>query len=264
MRSYVRLDLVRSTEYMPTKILSGEDWRRFWGSWLFRKRFSDELFDDLLLDNVPFNYANFAKCVFRSCKFRNCHIGSRSQFVECVWENCSFSGKYSGFSSGAKFIGCEFHNVDIKSTLMSDVRFSGCKISGRLNNLIFVGKHDEQKRSVILENCDLSEVEFDNVSFVAGIDLSTVKLPKRGIRLFSNEAGSFTEALVRAARELDNANSVPFEVLCQTTRAQELVVVDIPTFKYLFEDAGNGRAAFELLAQTFEITERVGRPDASG
>lgn len=235
-------------------IISRAETERFWGSWLLRKKFNRAEFSKIIFDNVTFKYAKFNDCVWRSCRFKDCCLGDYTEFRGGLWEDCSYTGKYSSMG-GVKFFETEFRNVDIKSALVRGVKFSNCKFSGRLSNLIFSGWGDKHNWSTSFEDCDLSEVELDNVSFVGGIDLSTVKLPKRGTRIFSNIGDDFTNALLRASQQLDGHDATPFKVYAETTKGQKLVVKDIPTFEYLFGDTAKGREVFESLAKTFEITE---------
>jgi hypothetical protein len=236
------------------EVISRAETGRYWGSWLLRKKFNQATFSKIIFDNVTFKYAKFNECVWHSCRFRDCHLGAHTEFRGCLWEDCSYIGKYSSMS-GIEFFETEFKNVEIKSALVHGVRFSNCKFSGRLSNLIFIGKDDKHNWSTSFENCDLSEVELDNVSFVGGIDLSTMKLPKRGIRVFSNIGDEFTNAMLRASLQLEGNDAIPFKVYAETTKGQNLVVADIPTFEYLFRDTTNGRVAFDSLAKMFEISE---------
>lgn len=225
---------------------------KLWGRRFLRKRVRDTKFEHTLFNEVSFKYVDFVNCVWTGCEFKNSHIGHDTVYKNCKWNSTKFTGKYSGFSGG-RFEGCYFDNVLVQSGLMHDVQFDKCKFSGKFRNLILVGEKDTNGWAARFKDCDLSELILDNVSFVAGIDLSTVKLPTSGIRLFSNKEDVFTKALEQAAQQLEGNNTIPFSVLSQAARGQELVVQDLPTLDYLFKNAAQARMVFESFAPTFEV-----------
>ncbi|MDH3974660.1 MAG: hypothetical protein OEV42_10325 [Deltaproteobacteria bacterium] len=93
----------------------------------------------------------------------------------------------------------------------------------------------------------------DNVSFVSGVDFSSVCLPKKGIRVFNNAGGDFTNALFKKKTELDEENFIPLEVLAEVSKDQEIEVVDILTLNHLFSKRPLGLEAFEKIASEFEM-----------
>ncbi len=226
--------------------------QNIWGRRFLRKKIRNQVFEHTVFNEMSFKYVDFVGCAWTGCEFRNSHIGHNTTYTNCTWSNTTFSGKYSGFSGG-RFEGCRFDKVSVQGGLMHGLKFSKCAFSGEFRNLIFVGEQDTNGWATRFEDCDLGGVILDNVSFVAGVDLGTVKLPASGIRVFANTDDAFTRALVQAAEQQEAGNAVPFSVLAQVSRGQELVVQDLPTFDYLFKDAAPARQVFESLAPAFEV-----------
>lgn len=233
------------------QIRKNERWEghRFFPFKVLDKQIANTTFDDLVITE-----ASISNVSFERCDFKNCYIGFDVTYTDCSWMGCKFQGKYSSLGSNAKYINCKFSDVLIRGMeIMNGTTFIDCTFSGKFENMVLRGGRDvakNQKTSFV--GCDLSNVDFRNVTIAGNVDLASVKLPKSGIRIFNNDSGKFTDSLRIAASEIEGEAKIPLEVYGIYSNQNPMVIDIIQLNDMLDTDAAKN--AFEKVATSYEIT----------
>jgi hypothetical protein len=155
--------------------------------------------DMLILNNGSFIHEDFSgrtllqfsavSSRFDNCNFTGLVTGQAcfgggfkdSEYVNCVFDNSRFSAPAPG---NAKFVGCSFRNVVITDFSCRCVEFIDCVFSGKIVSGIFSGSLAEPYWAEIgrsvnqFHGNDFSGVQFKDISFVGGVDLSRQVLPR--------------------------------------------------------------------------------------
>ncbi len=233
------------------KIVENERWE---GNHIREYNAKERLYQDTSFDGVIFRYAFFKNCRFERCEFVNCYLGSHVKYDNCTWSECKFTGKYLTFGDDAAFNKCHFENVLIRNASMEGVSFKSCLITGTIRNMIMYGKYAGTVKPIVFLDCDLSNMQFDNINFYGGVDLSSVKLPKTGVRIFSNPNGQFAKALRDAALSLPKDSKTSIEVLGNKNcyHYQNPVLFDYKLLEDIL-DLEDSRSAFEQIASEYEL-----------
>lgn len=137
--------------------------------------------------NIATKQLTIINCSFEDCSFDDMKVGeicfgggkSFSTYTNCSFKNAKFSSIAPGF---AKFFGCTFSNVAIKKFLCTSVDIIDCTFSGKIQGSFFNAKPiscnrpDGETKNTIESN-DFSNVDFKDVAFRGGVDLSMQSLP---------------------------------------------------------------------------------------
>jgi hypothetical protein len=135
-------------------------------------------------------------CNFDQTKIRSAAFGSgreTSEFVECTFDGARMDMGPGGFS---RFVRCSFHNVIVRKWICFEVEMIDCTFSGRLETAIFNGTVPEDARAIIgragneFHDNDFSAIDFRDVTFRTGIDLTTQILPSGKDYLFLPHAAA--------------------------------------------------------------------------
>ena len=146
-------------------------------------------------------------CYFEGCDFSGTRIDSAcfgSGRVETEYVNCNFDqARIKVATAGiARFVGCSFQQVDITGWLCTATELVDCRFSGRLRGCGFSGTvsypytEDISRTKNEIRDNDFSGCEFDDVSFMAGVDLTRQRLPSEPDTLYVPDS----HAALRAAR----------------------------------------------------------------
>lgn len=213
------------------------------------KNFTNASFQELVVRN-----ATVQDCSFDRCEFKNCYLGFNVQYNGCSWSKCNFHGKYSALGGPSLFEDCRFEDIRMQSESTDECTFRRCILAGKLRNMIWRGT--ATPRNVVFEHCDLSGAVFENISVYGGVDLSTVILPRTGVRVFNNAGGAFSRALRESAGSLEKDAGIPLDVLgnADCYDEQNPVVFDVVVLAdFLGSDVI--RNAFETVAREYEVTQ---------
>lgn len=128
--------------------------------------FADQIFNGNNFVEKSLPKGTYECCVFKNCIFSNCDI-SNVQFVECEFEFCDLS------------------MANVTNTVLRDVKFTSCKLTGilfnQINSLLFSGDFEEcQLDLCVFEKCDLQQCSFKNCKLTeadfAAANLSNLNL----------------------------------------------------------------------------------------
>lgn len=140
--------------------------------------------------------SHLAACNFDQIQIQSAAFGSgteTSEFVECTFNGARMNMAPGGF---ARFVRCSFHNVTIRNWTCFAVEMIDCKFSGRLETTIFNGTVPEDERAIIgrtsneFHGNDFSAMDFIDVAFRTGIDLTQQVLPSGKDYLYLPHAAS--------------------------------------------------------------------------
>jgi hypothetical protein len=135
-------------------------------------------------------------CDFDRMQIQSAAFGSgteTSEFVECTFNGSRMNMGPGGFS---RFVRCSFHDVAIRNWICLSVEMIDCTFSGRLETAIFNGTVPEDVREIIgrasneFHGNDFSAMDFRDVTFRTGIDLSKQILPSGEDYLYLPHAAS--------------------------------------------------------------------------
>jgi hypothetical protein len=135
-------------------------------------------------------------CHFDQIQIQSASFGSgreTSEFVECTFNGARMDMGPGGFS---RFVRCSFHDVTIRDWICLAVEMIECTFSGRLETAIFNGAVPEDERALIgrarneFHGNDFSAMDFRDVGFRTGIDLTRQILPSGDDYLYLPHAAS--------------------------------------------------------------------------
>jgi hypothetical protein len=181
------------------------------------------------------------------CRFNNAQVGDAcfgagremSEYIEC-----SFDGARVYHASGfARFVRCSFKNIDFCNWLSFGTEIIDCVFTGRMQTCIFNGtvmkdfqSFLHRERNEFLGN-DFSGVDFVDVTFRTGIDLTKQRLPSGPEYLYLPDAAASVARAKSAAQHWDDSElrkqvlsfleSLYFEL--EGGQRQLLLRVDEPT-----------------------------------
>lgn len=168
---------------------------------------------DILLKDLNFVGTDFSAiarnvsftsigCVFESCDFgrmrsRSVSFGGGtkpSRYVQCKFDGSKLINLSVGL---ARFEQCSFLNVDIEGLFTHAAEFVDCTFSGKLRRSVFFGRVcgvyekdvDGLKRAINeFRGNDFSSMQFIDVDFRAGVDLTLQRLPSGDNYLYLENA----------------------------------------------------------------------------
>ncbi len=138
--------------------------------------------------------SRFEKCRFEKLSISDACFGggtSDSEYYDCSFDSSKIA---SGAPGHAKFVHCSFRNVLIRELCCHEVQFISCVFSGRFlsgyfNGSVLEERAGHRKRNEFRGN-DFSQMEFVDVAFRTGIDLTLQKLPTGPNYLYLPDAPS--------------------------------------------------------------------------
>jgi hypothetical protein len=163
----------------------------------------------VVLDSVKEENADFSgrrlesftaiACRFVGCRFERMHIEDASfgaGRTDSEYYDCSFDGSKirADVPGNARFVRCSFRDVVFRYLLCERVEFVECVFSGKLQSGYFNGTVPIDKQLSLgrslneFRDNDFSQMEFLDVGFRTGIDLSKQKLPKGPMYLYVPDA----------------------------------------------------------------------------
>lgn len=214
--------------------------------------YSDILFDELLISKTK-----ITKTDFNNIHFKNSQLGNSSEYNDCEFLKCKFYGKYStlGLSTNyrsCKFLDCEFIGV----TLFEGSKFYNCIFSGVIKNAIIQDSKSGLfgKKIAVFNNCDLSDLFFDNLSLYGKIGLNNCILPKKGIRKFNNLNDSLIERANEICSKINNQDKLESEVIFKRDlkSGQNPIIFDELFLETFFKTSAS-RNIFETIIEGYEI-----------
>lgn len=158
------------SSYMPNKLTKTE-----------KERFDDREsppkialhFENIHYLECSFWGGKYIDCEWRGCRFTRSKFANGVIFDNCRFVNCRFEKEHT--SLNARYIRCQFDNCDFLGVLTTGAVFEDCRISGRMNNMLFYGRKVEKRFQCVLRNVDMTGVVFGGTDFTRGMDLSTTR-----------------------------------------------------------------------------------------
>tara|TARA_R110002049_G_scaffold304319_1_gene499430 strand:- start:551 stop:1042 length:492 start_codon:yes stop_codon:yes gene_type:complete len=158
-------------------------------------------------------------------------LGNPSNFINCIFQDCTFQGKMM-------FMGSIFRNS---------------KFSGKMKNNILTNEKRCLKKLYKFEHCDLTAIEFENVSLNGNRFFKSCQLPKSSIRTFENDNDELIDFALKQIEGLDAEIKKSIAVIFDKKLRSGLnpFIIDIPFLKNFLDEAG--KLEFEKIVNKFEI-----------
>ena len=143
-------------------------------------------------------------CLFVGARIDDVQFGSgreMSEFVECVFDGA----RLVGVGSRSRFVRCSFRDIDASNWIFNRAELIDCTFTGRLRKAIFSGTVPQQFRQDVGRNHneyrgnDFSGMEFIDVTFRAGIDLTQQRLPSGPQYIYLPDAGTIVGGALSVA-----------------------------------------------------------------
>lgn len=155
---------------------------------------------------VVFDWHSYEKCDFRDCSFVECRW-SHGRFrylhlintavTSCVFDECKFLGQYT-YLGPSVFRDCTFRACLFDTIQPWHATFQRCRFPATVfRNVRFYGQSTGE--GTLFHDVDMSDASFTFTAFSRGVDLSSVRLPRSGIRVFRNPTNQFLRALFAAS-----------------------------------------------------------------
>lgn len=144
----------------------------------------DKSLKNVKFQNVTFDGLNVFASKVVDCEFSNIHfkhskLGSGTKFKNCRFDKCIIDGQYSTLGNPSTFLNCEFEDCKfIGKMIFMGAIFRSCKFSGTFKNNVFIDERRWFKNLYTFDNCDLHNVQCDNLTFNGTRTFKNCKLPK--------------------------------------------------------------------------------------
>ncbi len=219
-------------------------------------RISNQHYSNILFDELQVSNSKISDSKFDNIHFKNFKLGDNSTYTNCEFKNCKFWGMYSSLGHRTKYINCSF--VDCKFTgvlLFSRAGFYNCKFSGKIINAIIQDNKGGlfSKTTVTFNNCDLSDIIFENLSLY-GRGFNNCVLPLNGIRKFRNENDKLIERAETICSGVDSNDKIESEVIFERKKkcGQNPIIIDTHFLDSFFKSS-KSKEIFDLIVGGFEI-----------
>lgn len=147
-------------------------------------------------ENCSFDDGTFQECCWSDGKFIAVRF-REVQFLSCMFEDCKFVGQNT-YLGPSLFRGCTFVRCVFKDVQPWKAAFEACRlVKTVLDNVSFYGHPDNLRTT--FRDVDMREARFTFTGFSAGVDLSSVRLPAEGIRIFRNPKNELGRRLFEAS-----------------------------------------------------------------
>ncbi len=224
-----------------------------WSGKIKEKEISDILFDELIIRK-----ANIKGVVFKNVHFKNSQLGFDAKYYECDFIDCKFYGKYSSLGKPSTYNDCRFENCEfVGIDLFTGQHFKNCVLSGLMKNPILHDKHPQIENSeTVFNNCDMTDLIFDNVSIYGKDVFRDCVLPKQGIRLFDNTGDKLIERAEQICRNINSSDKIASEIIFRRDlkKGQNPIILDDMFLESFFETE-NSRKTFDEITKGYELNE---------
>ncbi len=224
-----------------------------WSGKINGEKFSNILFEQLVVRKADIN-----KVVFKNVHFKNSHLGFNTKYSDCSFIECKFYGKYSSLGRPAKYNNCRFENCEFVGTdLFTGQHFYNCFISGLMKNSILNDKHPKiDNNETVFNNCNLTNLTFDNINIYGKETFENCELPNSGIRLFDNSGDKLINRAEEICGNFDNDDKIENEIIFkrELKNGQNPIILD-NLFLDSFLKTENSRKIFEMIIKEYEIKQ---------
>ena len=137
---------------------------------------SDEDFSGVVASDFGVSDCTFTRCGFEhlNVKGSSFGLGQGARYIECSFDNSALSSHAVG---KAEFVRCTFRNVTLHTWISLGASYVGCEFSGTFRKGVISATDLGGSKNVIVDN-DFSAMEFQDVAFRGGVDLSRQMLPQ--------------------------------------------------------------------------------------
>lgn len=140
----------------------------------------NQIIQDATFDGLNIFSRKVTDCEFSSVLFKHCQLGSNTKYLNCTFSNCQIEGAYSTLGSPATYTNCIFDNCNFKGRMIfMGAIFENCKFSGTFTNNVIIDEKRWFKKFFTFTNCDLTNVNFVNLTINGERTFKDCKLPEQ-------------------------------------------------------------------------------------
>jgi uncharacterized protein YjbI with pentapeptide repeats len=218
------------------------------------KPVANEQFENLTFEELTVVSSSIENCQFIKVSFKHSTLGSKTTFKDCIFTNCQFLGMYTSLGNSTNYINCIFNNCDFNGKMLfMGAVFKNCRFSGKMKNHILINEKRFLSKPYRFENCDLSKVEFDTITFNGSRFFKNTKLPEKSIRLFRNENDILINTVLDGVKKLNIKEKADLEIIFNKDLRSGFnpFIIDILFLDEFLNESS--RALFEDIVKDFEI-----------
>ena len=218
------------------------------------KKLKNEKFENLNFEDLTVLSRKIDTCEFLKIDFKHSSLGSGTTYENCTFIKCKFSGKYTSLGNPTDYINCTFENCIFQGPMIfMGTIFKNCKLSGKMKKNILNNEKRFLKKPYKFDNCDLTGVEFDTITFNGNRFFNACKLPASSIRLFKNNNDELIDyAIDQIARlEIETKISISTIFHKELRTGFNPFIIDTSFLEDFLDESG--KSEFEKIVKEFEI-----------
>ena len=147
------------------------------------KSLRSQTFNDLTFDGITIFSRRISNCEFSNVHFKHCQLGSNTKYSNCRFTNCQIEGAYSTLGNPTTYSNCTFENCNFKGRMVfMGAIFEHCMFSGTYTNNVLIDEKRWFKKFFTFTNCDLTNVNFVNLTINGERTFKDCKLPEQQSR----------------------------------------------------------------------------------
>lgn len=202
-----------------------------------KKSLRNQTFLDTTFDGLEVCSRKMIDCKFHNVHFKHSQLGNNTTYSNCKFTNCKIEGKYSTLGNPATYINCSFEDFNFKGNMIfMGAIFEHCQFSGSFSNNIFINEKRWFKKYSTFNNCDLSDVNFENITFNSVRTFKECKLPEKGIRLFRNDNNDLLN-FINSRQDSELTNSIRILFDSQLKQDQNPLIFDEVTLNTFLQSS---------------------------
>ncbi|SFT43687.1 hypothetical protein SAMN05216474_0560 [Lishizhenia tianjinensis] len=218
------------------------------------KIINNQKFENINFEDLTVHSKRIENCVFLKVDFKQSTLGATTIYKNCKFIKCNFSGKHTSLGNPADYINCEFEDCKFegKRIFLGSI-FKNCKLSGKMKNNLLINEKRFLKKTFKFDNCDLTETEFENITFNGNRFFKACNLPRTSIRVFKNDNDELINYAVNQIATLDEETKNSLSILLHKKLRTGFnpFIIDTPFLNGFLEK--KGMLEFEKIVKEFEI-----------
>ena len=219
----------------------------------WNKQLKNQKVSDLKFEELVVTCSKIKECEFRNIEFKYSILGSGTTYANCKFIDCQFIGRYTTMGSRTTYLDCEFKNCDfVGNMIFPGSIYKNCRFSGKMKNNIFINEKRLFAKPYVFVNCDLRQIEFENITFNGNRFFKSCKLPTSTIRIFRNDNDELIDSVQEKVKNLDeeDRNSLLIIFHKELRSGFNPFIID----KYFLNDflSETGKKEFETIVKEFE------------
>ena len=143
------------------------------------KNLKSQTIRDTTFDGLNIFSRKITDCEFSNVHFKHSQLGSNTKYSNCKFTNCKIMGAYSTLGNPTTYSNCTFENCKFEGRMIfMGAIFEHCNFSGTCTNNVIIDEKRWFKKFFTFTNCDLTNVDFVNLTINGERTFKDCKLPE--------------------------------------------------------------------------------------